>query len=65
MFQVSLAAARVNARKSQKDAAAAVGKSVSTVKSWESGRTAPDAVSFCKLCDLYKVPVDLIFLPKK
>lgn len=65
MFQISLEAARVNAGRTQKEVAESMGKSLSTIKNWENGRSFPDAVEFRRLCELYKVPTDAIFLPSK
>lgn len=65
MFQISLEAARVNANKTQADAAKALNRSVSTIKNWESGRSIPDASDFRALCALYRIPADLVFLPTK
>lgn len=64
MLQISLAAARVNAQMTQKEVALALNKSVSAVKSWESGRSIPDAIVFQALCKLYKIPEDCIFLKR-
>lgn len=65
MYLVSLEAARVNARLSQKKAAKAMDVNPSTIANWESGKTAINADQFKKLCELYKVPMDVISLPKK
>lgn len=65
MFKISLEAARVNAKMSQKAAAQAVGVNVTTLSNWENGRTSPDVDKFKKLCELYDCPSDLIFLEKK
>ena len=65
MFQISLEAARVNAKMSQKDAAIAVGVNVSTISNWEKGKTSPDADKFKELCSVYGCPIDVIFLEKR
>ena len=65
MFRISLEAARVNAKMSQKAAAQAVGVNVTTLSNWEKGKTSPDADKFKALCDLYNCPIDCIFLPKR
>lgn len=62
MFQISLEAARVNAKMSQKDAAIAMNVNVSTIANWEKGKTSPDADKFKELCHIYGCPMDLIFL---
>lgn len=65
MYQISLEAARVNAKMSQKEAATALGVNVSTILNWEKGKTSPDADKFKELCAIYGCPIDLIFLEKK
>lgn len=65
MFQISLAAARVNANLRQLDVANKLNINVSTVANWENGKTAPDADHFQELCSIYKCPMDVIFLPKR
>lgn len=65
MFQISLAAARVNANLRQSDVARKLNVNVSTVANWENGKTAPDADHFKALCSVYKCPMDVIFLPKR
>ena len=64
MYRISLEAARVNAKMSQKDAAIAIGVNVSTISNWEKGKTSPDADKFKELCDIYGCPMNLIFLGK-
>lgn len=64
MYRISLEAARVNAKMSQKDAATALGVNVSTIYNWEKGKTSPDADKFKELCHIYDCPMDLIFLNK-
>lgn len=65
MYTVSLEAARVNAKLSQRDAAEKLGINVATLSNWERGKTSPDADKFKQLCELYRCPIDLIFLGKK
>lgn len=62
MYRISLEAARVNAKMSQKDAAEAMNVNVSTIANWEKGKTSPDADKFKELCCIYGCPMDLIFL---
>lgn len=62
-MKVSLQAARVNANLTQDDVAKAIGKSKTTIVSWEKGRTEIDKANFEALCRLYKCSVDDIFLP--
>lgn len=65
MYRISLEAARVNAKMSQKDAALAMNVNVSTIRNWEAGKTSPDADKFKELCNIYGCPMDLIFLGKE
>lgn len=65
-MQISLKAARVNAEMTQREAAERIGVDVSTLISWESGRTSPRAVQLQQLCDVYGVEsVDFLFLRQK
>lgn len=63
MYKISLAAARVNAKLTQRDVARELGVSPATVINWETGRSAIDADKFISLCDLYACPMDIISLP--
>ena len=64
MFQITLKAARVNAGYTQKEAAIKLGVSNTTLLNWEKGISMPKANHIDDICDLYKVPYDmLIFLP--
>lgn len=59
-FTITIAAARVNAKKTQEDVAKALHVSKQTVGSWENGKTSPtmdQAIRFCELCD---VPYDRV-----
>lgn len=64
MFQVSLKAARVNAGKTQKEVAAMLGVSNTTVIAWETGKSSPRIDQMRRMCDIYGAPIDAIFLPK-
>lgn len=64
-MQISLKAARVNACLTQREAAQGIGVDVSTIVSWESGKTSPKATLLDALCKLYEIPVDAIFLREK
>ena len=59
-FQISLAAARVNARLTQKEAANALKVSNKTLSSWEKGCSFPDAQQIKQICFLYGIPYDYI-----
>ena len=63
MPAISLAAARINANMTQEEAARAIGVSKGTIISWEKGRISPKYNQMVKLCEVYKMPLDAIFLP--
>ena len=66
MSQITLAAARVNARLSQKYVADVLGVSTSTVRNWENGSTFPKQPMIEKMCELYGVTYNQIdFEPRK
>lgn len=59
-FTITIAAARVNAKKTQEDVAKALHVSKQTVGSWENGKTSPtmdQAMQFCEFCE---VPFDMV-----
>ena len=60
MFQITLEAARVNARLSQKIAAKSLGISTTTLGNYEKGKTSPSVPMFEKMCALYGVPCDCV-----
>ena len=54
-FTITIAAARVNAKKTQEDIAKALHVSKQTVGSWENGKTSPtidQAIQFCEVCNI-------------
>lgn len=61
----SLAAARVNAGLSQKEAAERLGISNKTLCSWENYQTHPSADMVQMICDLYSIPYDQINFAQK
>lgn len=61
MDQISLRAARVNAKYTQVAAAKMLGIAVSTLRNWENGITFPRQPQIKAICDLYKVNIDAIF----
>ena len=63
MFQISLAAARVNAGLSQEDAAKRIGITAKTLRNYEQGKTAIPAKTLRRAAEIYKIPEDLIRLP--
>ena len=62
MPSISLAAARVNANMTQDEVAKAMNVSKSTIINWEKGRNSPKYSQMVKLCEIYKMPLDYIFL---
>lgn len=63
MPMITLAAARVNANLTQEDVANALGVSKGTIINWEKGRISPKYSQMVKLCEIYNMPLDYIFLP--
>lgn len=64
-LQISLAAARVNAGLTQEDVAKEMKVSKNTVVNWEKGLSEPTITQGRELSELYKMPLDNIFLPTK
>ena len=63
-MKITLAAARVNAGFSQKEAATMLNISNKTLANWEKGNSFPNAQQIEKICELYIVSYDNInFLP--
>ena len=62
MLQISLAAARVNAGLTQREAAEKVGVSHVTLLNWEHGKTRPDIATARRLAELYEIPLDNLYL---
>lgn len=58
--KISLAAARVNADKTQAEVAAAIGVTKATVISWEAYRTTPSYETVMRLEKLYAYPFDFV-----
>lgn len=64
MFQISLKAARVNARLTQQEAAKSLGISVPTYIAWEKNPENISALKQRQLTELFRLPIDAInFLP--
>ena len=54
-FKISIAAARVDARKTQAEVAKALHVSKQTIGAWEAGKTSPTiekAMEFCRFCNI-------------
>ena len=64
-LQISLAAARVNAKLTQEDVAKQLHVSNNTVTNWEKGYTTPSISQARELSELYQMPLEFIFLPDK
>lgn len=64
-FQISLAAARVNAGLTQDDTAKKLHVTKQTIVNWEKGASEPSITQARSLSDLYDIPLDYIFLPSE
>ena len=64
-LQISLAAARVNARLTQEEVAKKMKISKNTLINWEKGKAEPTISQGRQLSLLYKISLDNIFLPTK
>lgn len=64
-LQISLAAARVNAKMTQEAVAKEMHVSKQTVVNWEKGNSEPTISQSRELSKLYKMPLRYIFLPTK
>ena len=62
-FQISLAAARVNAELTQEEAAEKLGVTRQTIRNWEKGKIAPRVPELDMLAKVYRISKDYIFLP--
>ena len=65
VIQISLAAARVNAKMTQEDVAKRMKIGKKTIINWEKGTSVPSFSDMNMLSQIYNIPVDNIFLPKK
>lgn len=63
MFQISLAAARVNAGLRQEQAAERIGVTAKTLRNYEYGNTAIPGHVFKKAAKVYGIPEEMIRLP--
>lgn len=62
-FQISLAAARVNAGLTQEDVAKTLGVSKNTIINWEKGKSIPRVTQMQKMCEIYNISEEYIFCP--
>lgn len=65
IIQISLAAARVNAKLTQEEVARRMKIGKRTIINWEKGVSIPSFSDMKMLSDIYGIPVDNIFLPSK
>lgn len=65
VIQISLAAARVNAKLTQEDVAKRMKIGKRTIINWEKGISVPSFADMKMLSDIYGIPLDNIFLPSK
>ena len=65
-IQISIAAARVNAKMTQEDVAKALKVSKQTVCNWENGKSFPSIIQATQMSELFNFPLDnIIFLPSE
>ena len=64
-IQISLAAARVNAKMTQEEAAMKLKVGKRTIINWEKGISIPSFADMNMLSKIYGIPIDNIFLPKE
>ena len=62
MPKITLKAARVNASLSQIEAAEKIGVAASTLRNWEAGKTFPTKPKIDKICEVYGIDFDVLFL---
>lgn len=60
-FQISLAAARINAVLTQEEVARALRVKTETVVNWETGDAEPEISQGRELSTLFKIPLEYIF----
>lgn len=64
-LQISLAAARVNAKLTQEEVSRQLHVGKQTVVNWEKGKTIPSFITLSALSNLYGISIDNIILPTK
>lgn len=62
-IRISMAAARVNARKTQQDVADIMKVSKQTIVNWENGKVSPKPAQFKMFCDICDISEDYVILP--
>ena len=65
MPRITLEAARINAKLTQRQLAEALDISVGTVVNWEAGNSEPTLSQLRKISKLSGIPMDFIFVPEK
>lgn len=60
--KIILAAARVNARMTQRELANELNVDLSTISNWENGKSEPNVSQLRKISELSKIPMDFIFV---
>lgn len=65
VIQISLAAARVNAKLTQEEVANRMKIGKRTIINWEKGAAMPSFADLNMLSEIYGISVDNIFLPEK
>ena len=64
-LKISLAAARVNAKLTQRELAQYLDVDVSTIVNWEKGKTEPSVKQLRKISELSGIPMDFIYVPEQ
>jgi len=64
-IQISLAAARVNAKLTQEEVAKRMKIGKRTIINWEKGAAIPSFSDLNMLSNIYEIPIDNIFVPLK
>ena len=64
-FKISMAAARVNANKTQLDIAQEMHLSKTTIVKWEKGLVIPKPAQFSMYCQICGISTDFVFLPEE
>jgi transcriptional regulator with XRE-family HTH domain len=62
MPSITLAAARVNKKLTQKELAKMMGVSNYTIVNWERGKTSPNGKQLKRLSEIFDLSIDYIFL---
>jgi transcriptional regulator with XRE-family HTH domain len=65
MPRITLEAARINAKLTQRQLAEILDISVGTVNNWENGKSEPSLSQLRKISELSGIPMDFIFVPEK